>query len=106
IAPFFKPFIVQRVFVFLIRQDLPPAVTLLPVIFVPLELAGNLIVTVTFTFPLLTLEEETFETDGFAGFATLIAACALGEIMRLSTTARIRLSWGNFFMYSVSQCCQ
>ena len=88
----------QRVFVFFIKQDFPPAVTLLPNIFAPLELVGNFKVTVILTLPLLALDEETFATIGATGFETLTFACALGVIARLSTRAKLRLSWGNLFM--------
>jgi hypothetical protein len=51
-------------------QDLPPAVTLLPVIFEPPLDAGKVIVTVTFTFPFLGVEEDTAEMVGAEGFVT------------------------------------
>jgi hypothetical protein len=48
----------------------PPAVTLLPVIFEPPLDAGKVIVTVTFTFPFLGVEEDTAEMVGAEGFVT------------------------------------
>ena len=62
--------IVQEVLVFFMVQDFPPAVTLLPVIFEPPLDAGKVIVTVTFTFPFLGVEEDTAEMVGAEGFVT------------------------------------
>ena len=89
---------VQLVFAFLSKQNFPPTVILLPVIFAPLELVGNSKVIVIFTFPLLTLVEETCATVGAAGFETFTFACALDVITTLNTKAKLRLSWGNLFM--------
>jgi hypothetical protein len=68
--PFLIDLIVQEVLVFLMVQDLPPAVTLLPVSFEPPLDAGKVIVTVTFTFPFLGVEEDTAEMVGAEGFVT------------------------------------
>ena len=66
--PFLIDLIVQEVLVFAMVQDLPPAVTLLTVIFEPPSEAGNAIVTVTFTLPFLTAEEDMAEIVGAEGF--------------------------------------
>ena len=62
--------IVQEVLVFFMVHVSPPAVTLLPVIFEPPLDAGKVIVTVTFTFPFLGVEEDTAEMVGAEGFVT------------------------------------
>jgi hypothetical protein len=72
--PFLIDLIVQEVLVFFMVHVLPPAVTLLPVIFEPPLDAGKVIVTVTFTFPFLGVEEDTAETVGAEGFATFAFA--------------------------------
>ena len=72
--PLLIDLIVQEVLVFAMVQDFPPAVTLLPVIFEPPLDVGKVMVTVTFTFPFLGVEEDTAETVGAEGFVTL--ACA------------------------------
>ncbi len=51
-----------------------------------------------FTFPFLTLEEETSATVGAANFATLTFACALGEKAKQNTTAKLIQKAGSFFM--------
>jgi hypothetical protein len=68
--PFLIDLIVQEVLVFAIVQDFPPAVTLLPVIFEPPLDVGKAIVTFTFTFPFLGVEEDTAETVGAEGLVT------------------------------------
>jgi hypothetical protein len=68
--PFLIDLIVQEVLVFAMVQDFPSAVTLLPVIFEPPLDAGKVMVTVTFTFPFLGVEEDTAETVGAEGFVT------------------------------------
>ena len=69
--PLLIDLIVQEVLVLAIVQDFPPAVTLLPVIFEPPLDVGKVIVTVTFTFPFLGVEEDTVEMVGAEGFVTL-----------------------------------
>ena len=66
--------IVQEVLVFFMVQDLPPAVTLLPVIFEPPSEAGSVIVMVTFTLPFFIDEEDNAETVGAEGFVTFAFA--------------------------------
>ena len=56
--PFLIDLIVQEVLVFFMVHVLPPAVTLLPVIFEPPLDVGKAIVTFTLTLPFLTAEEE------------------------------------------------
>ena len=68
----FKPAIVQV---------LPPAMTLLPVIFDPPFFLGSLIFTVTLTNPFLGDEEVTETIVGADGFVTF--ACAAGATARL-----------------------
>jgi hypothetical protein len=68
--PFLIDLIVQEVLVFFMVHVSPPAVTLLPVIFEPPLDAGKVIVTVTFTFPFLGVEEDTAEMVGAEGFVT------------------------------------
>ena len=68
--PLLIDLIVQEVLVFAMVHVLPPAVILLPVIFEPPLDAGKVIVTVTFTFPFLGVEEDTAETVGAEGFVT------------------------------------
>jgi hypothetical protein len=72
--PFLIDLIVQEVFVFFMVQDLPPAVTLLPVIFEPPFDTGKVIVTVTFTLPFLTAEEDMAEIVGAEGLVTFAFA--------------------------------
>jgi hypothetical protein len=62
---------VQDVFNFLMVQDLPPAVTLLPVIAEPPFELGREIVTVTFTFPFLGADDVTVTTVGAEGLVIL-----------------------------------
>jgi hypothetical protein len=69
--PFLIPLIVQVVFSFFIVHDLPPAVTLLPVIFDSPFVVGKEIVTFRLTFPFFGVEEATETTVGADGFATL-----------------------------------
>jgi hypothetical protein len=70
--PFLMPLMEQEVFSFLIVQDLPPAVTLLPVIFDPPFAAGKEILTVRFTLPFLGFDDETETTVGADGLVTLV----------------------------------
>jgi hypothetical protein len=79
------PLIVQEVFNFFIVQDLPPAETLLPVIFEPPFETGNVMVTVTFTLPFLTAEEDIAEITGADGLTIFALAWAEGAIARLNT---------------------
>ena len=72
--PFLIDLIVQEVLVFAMVQDLPPAVTLLPVIFEPPFDAGKVIVTFTFTLPFLTAEEEMAAMVGAEGLVTFAFA--------------------------------
>jgi hypothetical protein len=72
--PFLIDLIVQEVLVFFMVQDLPPAVTLLPVTFEPPFDAGRVIVTVTFTLPFLGTEEDMAEIAGAEGFVTFAFA--------------------------------
>ena len=58
---------VQDFLFFGMVQVLPPALTLLPVIFEPPFDAGNVIVTVTFTLPFLGVEEDMAEIVGAEG---------------------------------------
>jgi hypothetical protein len=81
--PDFNPLIVHEVFKFLIVHDLPPAETLLPVIFEPPLDVGKVIVTVTFTLPFLTAEEAMAEIVGDEGFAIFALACAVGAMKML-----------------------
>ena len=53
---------------------MPPAVTLLPVIFEPPFDAGKVIVTFTFTLPFLAAEEEMAAMVGAEGLATFAFA--------------------------------
>jgi len=69
--PFLIDLIVQEVLVFAMVQDFPPAVTLLPVICEPPLDVGKVMVTATFTFPFLGVDEDTAETLGAEGFVTL-----------------------------------
>ncbi len=64
-------------------HDFPPAVTLLPVIFVPPFEVGSAIVTVTLTLPFLGADEVTETTVGAEGFVIFDLACAVGAIARL-----------------------
>jgi hypothetical protein len=78
------PLSVQDVFKFAIKQDLPSADTLLPVIFDPPFCLGRLILTVTLTNPFLG-EEVVIETIvGADGFVIFAAAGLIGAIARLS----------------------
>jgi hypothetical protein len=81
--PFLIPFIVQEVFIFLMVHDLPPAVTLLPVIFEPPLEVGRAIVTVTLTLPFFGVEEDTETIVGAEGFVTFTFALAAGATARL-----------------------
>jgi hypothetical protein len=81
--PDFKPFIVQVVFNFFIVQDLPPAVTLLPVMPEPPLEVGSVIETVTLTFPFFGVDEETETMVGAEGFVIFVLACAVGAMVRL-----------------------
>jgi hypothetical protein len=84
-VPVLISLIVQEVFKFTIVQVLPPAVTLLPVIFEPPFFLGRLIFTVTLTNPFLG-EEETMETIvGADGFVIVALAWTLGATARLKT---------------------
>ncbi len=68
---------------FFIEQDLPLAVTLLPVIFEPPLEFGSVIVTVMFTLPFLGVEEVMETIFGAEGLVTLDFACAEGAAKRL-----------------------
>jgi hypothetical protein len=68
--PFLIDLIVQEVLVFAMVHVFPPAVTLLPVIFEPPFDVGKVMVTVTFTFPFLGVEDEMAEMVGAEGFVT------------------------------------
>ncbi len=72
--PFLIDLIVQEVFVFFMVQDLPPADTLLPVIFEPPLEVGNAIVTVTLTLPFFGVEEDTETMVGAEGLVTFAFA--------------------------------
>jgi hypothetical protein len=65
---------VQEVSKFTIKQDLPPAVTLLPVIFEPPFFLGKLIFTVTLINPLLAEEDVTETIVGAEGLVVLAFA--------------------------------
>ena len=78
--PLLIDLIVQEVLVFSMVQDLPPALTLLPVIFEPPFDAGKVIVTFTFTLPFLRAEEEIAEIVGANGAVTFaLVATELAE---------------------------
>jgi hypothetical protein len=74
VLPDFNDLIVQEVFAFLIVQDLPPAVILLPVIFAPPSAKGSAIVTVTLTLPFLGAEELTETIVGDEGLLIFVFA--------------------------------
>jgi hypothetical protein len=69
--PFLIDLIVQEVLVFFIVHDLPPADTLLLVIFEPPFEAGKVIVTVTFTLPFIGVDEDIEEMVGAEGLVIL-----------------------------------
>ena len=69
VLSFLIDLIVQEVLVFAMVQDLPPAVTLLPVIFEPPTEVGNAIVTVTLTLPFLGVDDEIEVMVGAEGLA-------------------------------------
>lgn len=73
----------QDVFKFNIVQVLPPAVTLLPVIFDPPLLLGSAILIVTFTKPFLDAEDEMEMIFDAAGFVIFAEAGLIGAIARL-----------------------
>jgi hypothetical protein len=81
--PFLIDLSVQEVLVLLIVQDLPPALTLLPVTFEPPFDAGKVIVTFTSTLPFLTVEEEIAEIVGAEGLVIFAFASAVGAMARL-----------------------
>jgi len=68
--PLLIDLIVQEVFVFEMVHVLPPALTLLPVIFEPPFDVGKVIVTFTSTLPFLTAEEEIALIVGANGAVT------------------------------------
>jgi hypothetical protein len=72
--PFLIPLIVQEVLELTIKQDLPPAMTLLPVIFEPPFFFGKLILTVTLTSPFLTEDDVTETIVGAEGLVMLAFA--------------------------------
>jgi hypothetical protein len=68
------PLIVQEFFKLTIKQDLPSAETLLPVIFEPPFCLGRLILTVTLTFPFFGVEELMETIVGAEGLLMLAFA--------------------------------
>jgi hypothetical protein len=89
-------------FNFFIVHDLPPAVTLLPVIFDPPFAVGKEMVTVRFTFPLLGFDDDTETTVGADGFVTLAleeTACE-GVAIDDKTSAAPSPATTNFFIES------
>jgi hypothetical protein len=74
VLPLAIPLIVQEVFKFTIKQDLPSAVILLPVILEPPFSLGTLIFTVTLKNPFLALEDFMETIIGADGL--LMLACA------------------------------
>ena len=78
--PLLIDLIVQEVLVFSMVQDLPPALTLLPVTVEPPFDAGKVIVTFTSTLPFLTAEEEIALIVGANGAVTFaLVATELAE---------------------------
>jgi hypothetical protein len=78
--PLLIDLIVQEVFVFEMVHVLPPALTLLPVIFEPPFDVGKVIVTFTSTLPFLTAEEEIALIVGANGAVTFaLVATELAE---------------------------
>ncbi|MEY4900937.1 MAG: hypothetical protein RI895_1359 [Actinomycetota bacterium] len=79
---------VQEVLVFAMVQDLPPAITVLPVIFEPPFDAGKIMVTFTSTLPFLTLDEEIAVIVGAEGLVVFAFACAVVAMVRLKPSEK------------------